>query len=396
MFDDEKQRSFAPQSYWGPPPEKRRLVLPWLPATRRKRFPVAKRSSTYPKQDARVSGTNEKVARDLQAIFGESDVVIDEKKKRSAGDLVTKTASSSTTAKPHKIDKKSDRSRDDDNVARQDQSQHYDDYQKDKPEDVHTTEDNDEYHENDHDHEVKKAVLPFQSLFNVPIFLLQHEHEHDHEEDEEDDDFEDDDDDDKKKKRSTGDVKKKRANLEILKEDQIIPGDLTDIKAKKSIQWNKYWGLDRKKKSDDWFMNKYANSQANQRDEYPIKSFRHHDEVTERKPSSLNEEKLQNMNQKLKGIEDLIIDETVKYTGSHEGVSNPEEIQKLKDHVISRLATAYSLEKMRRALDKLKQSVDNERHLGLNEIDEEKRKTDADKEKRVAIKKEKVQFDNNQ
>lgn len=143
-------------------------------------------------------------------------------------------------------------------------------------------------------------------------------------------------------------------------------------------------------------MNKYGNTQPSQRDEYPIKNFRHHDEVSERKPSGLNEEKLQNMNQKLKNIEDLIIDETVKYTGSHEGVSNPEEIQKLKDHVISRLATAYSLEKMRRALDKLKQSVDNERHLGQNEIDEEKRKTDADKAKRVAIKKEKVQFDNDQ
>lgn len=373
LFDDDKQSGYAPQAYWGPPPEKRRIVLPWLPATRRKRFPVAKRSSIYPKQDARVSGTNEKVARDLQAIFGESDV-IDEKKKRSSGDLIPKTVSTTTTTvKPHKIDKKSDRSRDDDNVARQDQSQHYDDFQKDKPEDVHPTED-EEYHENnDHEHE--------------------REHEHDHEEDEEDDDFEDDDDDDKKKKRSTSDdktkKKKKRANLEILKEDQIIPGDLTDIKAKKSVQWGKYWGLDRKKKSDDWFMNKYSQNTQ------PKQHFRHHDDITEPKPVSVNEEKLQNMNQKLKNIEDLIIDETVKYTGSHEGVSNPEEIQKLKDHVISRLATAYSLEKMRRALDKLKQSVDNERHLGQNESDEEKRKTDAEKEKRVAIKKEKVQFDNN-
>lgn len=153
LFDDDKPGNLAPQSYWGPPPDKRRLVLPWLPATRRKRFPVAKRSSIYPKQDARVSGTNEKVARDLQAIFGEGEV-IDEKKKRSSGDLVSKAVSSTTSVKAHKIDKKSDRSVDDDNVARQDQSQHYDDYQKDKPEDVHTSDDTDEYHENDHYHEV--------------------------------------------------------------------------------------------------------------------------------------------------------------------------------------------------------------------------------------------------
>lgn len=143
-------------------------------------------------------------------------------------------------------------------------------------------------------------------------------------------------------------------------------------------------------------MNKYSNVQPNQRDEHPIKNFRHHDELSERKASSINDEKLQNMNQKLKNIEDLIIDETIKYTGSHEGISNPEEIQKLKDHVISRLATAFSLEKMRRALDKLKESVDNDRHLGENKIDVDIRKTDADKAKRVAIKKEKVQFDSNQ
>ncbi len=92
----------------------------------------------------------------MEAIFGESDV-IDEKKKRSSGDLVSQTASSTTTAKPHKIDKKSDRSRDDENLARQDQSQHYDDYQKDKPEDVHSSDDNDDYHENDHDHEVRDS-----------------------------------------------------------------------------------------------------------------------------------------------------------------------------------------------------------------------------------------------
>lgn len=61
------------------------------------------------------------------------------------------------------------------------------------------------------------------------------------------------------------------------------------------------------------------------------------------------------------------------------------------------MATAYSLEKMRRALEKLKQSVDNERHLENNQIEEAKPNfNDFDKEKRVAIKKEKVQFDNNQ
>lgn len=87
-------------------------------------------------------------------------------------------------------------------------------------------------------------------------------------------------------------------------------------------------------------------------------------------------------------------------------MSNPDDIRKLRDHVISRLATAYSLEKMRRALEKLKQSVDQERHLSQNEMGGSRQQlgdsaevdvsADAqDKNKRVAIKKEKVEYDSN-
>lgn len=135
-------------------------------------------------------------------------------------------------------------------------------------------------------------------------------------------------------------------------------------------------------------------------DNYPLHNFKNHNEhgnnapeIDDRKKKDLNEEKLNNMDQKLKTIEDLIIDETVKYTGAHEGISDPDDIRELKDHVVSRLATAYSLEKMRRALEKLRLSVDHEKHLQHNEILDNK--MDSDKEKRVAIKKEKAEFDNN-
>jgi len=72
------------------------------------------------------------------------------------------------------------------------------------------------------------------------------------------------------------------------------------------------------------------------------------------------------MDKKLQSIEDFIIDETIKYTGAHEGLNSKDDIRRIKDHVLSRLATAYSLEKMRRALDKLRRSVDNENHLMRN------------------------------
>lgn len=126
-------------------------------------------------------------------------------------------------------------------------------------------------------------------------------------------------------------------------------------------------------------------------DDFPLHSFKNHDEFDAKKKKDFNVEKIDDMDKKLKTIEDLIIDETIKYTGAHEGISDPEDIRKLKDHVISRLATAYSLEKMRRALEKLRQTADDDLHLQQNEIE-----TEAEKKKRVATKKEKVEFDNNQ
>lgn len=103
--------------YFGSVVEKRRLTLPWMPATRRKRFPVAKRSPTYTKEDAMTSGTDAKVAKDLQAIFNEP---IDVKKKRSSGNERQPTPTTTITSAPtttssaptvtHRIEKKSDHS----------------------------------------------------------------------------------------------------------------------------------------------------------------------------------------------------------------------------------------------------------------------------------------------
>lgn len=55
-------------------------------------------------------------------------------------------------------------------------------------------------------------------------------------------------------------------------------------------------------------------------DEYAPKHFRNHDQIgSALKLNDFSESKLENMDQKLKTIEDLIIDETIKYTGAHEG-----------------------------------------------------------------------------
>lgn len=66
--------------------DKRSPMLPWLPAARKKRFPVAKRSP----KELIVPETSEKVNQDLKGIFGASEGEKDgaeaAKKKRSSDD----------------------------------------------------------------------------------------------------------------------------------------------------------------------------------------------------------------------------------------------------------------------------------------------------------------------
>ena len=77
-------------AYWV---DKRSPLLPWLPASRKKRFPVSKRSSSSMTKDdifRSASGTDEKVVHDLQGIFGmrpqmkSQELNFNNKKKRSS------------------------------------------------------------------------------------------------------------------------------------------------------------------------------------------------------------------------------------------------------------------------------------------------------------------------
>lgn len=77
---------------------------------------------------------------------------------------------------------------------------------------------------------------------------------------------------------------------------------------------------------------------------------------------------------------------------------NPSEARSLRNRVAERLATAYSLEKMRKAIARLKQSMALEKNLErnlLNGVSSDSDDEDAKKKaKRVAVKKEKAEFDN--
>lgn len=78
----------------------------------------------------------------------------------------------------------------------------------------------------------------------------------------------------------------------------------------------------------------------------------------------------------------------------------PSESRNLKNHVADRLATAYSLEKMRKAIARLKQSMAFEKNLEKNllgaPLDDGDYYDKKKKAKRVAVKKEKAEFDNNE
>lgn len=232
--------------------EKRRLVLPWLPAVRRKRFPISKRSpASQVRHDLDV--TNDKVAHDLQAIFGDSN-----------------GKSSNQPLNSHKVSKKSDRT-----IDLQDHSQHQDEPYNDqilKEHFHHKSKANDEDKILEHDHDHDNGDLKRVSGSDEDHSHEEHSHEHDsHEHDDEDDEGEDDDRKKKKKRSTTHNVKPNITSTnphpEELKLDQLIssgstsastPTSVSDksiLRNKKSIQWSKYFGLDRKKKSvDDWFM----------------------------------------------------------------------------------------------------------------------------------------------
>lgn len=391
-------------------------VLPWLPASRKKRFPVAKRS---PRPNEFRDMTDEKVARDLKEIFGGGDDD-DKKKKRSSDDLfgmdkkrmdeteedkkkrmavkksdeleeekkkksVKKSVEEEEEDKKKRTVKKSEIDEEDDDKKKKrakkgggmldDDDDDDDDKKKKRAKKDRFIDDDD-----DDDKKKKRSVKRKRNSDDKcddEYCDEPHDHYADSEEEESEENDEDDEDDtdeneeERRRRKKKRDVKKrKRANMEILREEQIIPGDLMDVK-KRAMNWSRTWGMDRRKKSS-----------GSSSHDYPL--------YEEDRRRNMDLSKIDNMDHKLKTIEDLLIDETIKYTGAHEGIVEPEDIKELKDHVVSRLATAYNLEKMRHALDKIKNNMEEEQHMEGNEIPDD---SDEKKAKRVAVKKEKVEFD---
>lgn len=180
------------------------------------------------------------------------------------------------------------------------------------------------------------------------------------------------------------DKKKQNGNTKEVATPVISKSEPLDVK-KKSINWSDYFGLDRRKKSDadldkEWLMERYhkaVSMTAKRSTDYPLQHFHIHDqqqqqEKIKKEETKTEEDKIKEIDEKLKNIEDAIVDDAIKYTGAHEGTIDSKEVQEVKDRVISRLAAAYSLEKMRRALGEYKLSVAKEKNrLKQNENSDE-------------------------
>lgn len=144
---------------------------------------------------------------------------------------------------------------------------------------------------------------------------------------------------------------------------------------KKSVNWSDSFGYDRKKKSADWLVDQYLRA-------YGLEQTggQAYD-----KPK-----KKEDIDSKMRAMEDLIVDEAIKYTGAHEGTKDSQEIQEVKDKVMAQLAAAYSLEKMRRALSEFKGSIAAQKATApaSHSIPFPKAIDESLQQKRVAVKKE--------
>lgn len=354
-----------------------------------KRFPVTKRSSSpynFNSQKKRFApnqgkhdnsksfrssaGTDPKIINDLSKIFGNTDQIIKSPVKRSS-----EYVEGNHESKPPTLIMESHN---------------------------HTHDHSNVSHHNDHSHEEHSH-----NMHPPVISNKEHEHIHNHD-DHADHDHSD-------EHEHTHDHVHHDHDDESEKPIKI---------KKKSIDWSDYFGIDKRQQKTVSFVNNLNEDRLkkqyfdtfNKEVIYPLNSFRKHNFVKrnfeqpktntesdiqtnqvqprirdeKRSPGSDNESKLDNIDKKLRNMEGLIVDEALHYSNIGEELDSKEE-QEMKEKLLSRLAAAYSLEKMRKALKDFKQSLQLPKPS--QSIHSTPGQAEA-KDKRVAVKKEKVILSN--
>ncbi|XP_023951930.1 uncharacterized protein LOC112055875 [Bicyclus anynana] len=357
-----------------------------------KRFPVSKRSSgpynfnsqkkrfapDHAKHDSSKTfrssaGTDPKIINDLSKIFGDSDHEIIKSPVKRSSEYVE----GSHETKPPTLMMESNN---------------------------HTKDITNETHHNDHSHEEHSHNMHPPIISNKEHEHMHHVHNHDH---------------------SHSDDHKHNHDHSHHDHDHDDDESEKPIKIqKKSIDWSDYFGIDKRLQksfvnnlNEDRLKKQYFDT-FNKEVIYPLNSFRKHSfakrnfmqpkpnteseiqtnqiqppatrDVEKRNSGSDNDSKLDNIDKKLRNMEGLIVDEALHYSNIG-GESDSKEDQEMKEKLLSRLAAAYSLEKMRKALKDFKQSLQLQRtSVGPHNTPEQ----GEPKDKRVAIKKEKVILSN--
>lgn len=135
---------------------------------------------------------------------------------------------------------------------------------------------------------------------------------------------------------------------------------------KKSIDWSEYFGVDKRQKKsntpskelhknnalqDQFIQSHILQSSKNSAFNNYGKNYRYFPKRESPETQYVGDigSKLK-IAEDLKTAENLIIDHVLKYTGAHEGVTNPKELKGFREKVINELAAAYNLEKLRNEL----------------------------------------------
>ncbi|XP_011261077.1 uncharacterized protein LOC105254232 [Camponotus floridanus] len=190
--------------------------------------------------------------------------------------------------------------------------------------------DHDHDHEHEHDHEHSHEY----DHEHDHVHDHEHEHDHGHESTSE------------TPSKVTPSPKDQKENVTKQAKSKFVQV------RKKSVDWSQYFGIDRRKKKatftagqgtqnqdDEWMLQRYYENMA--------ENLKPKDDENEEK------DKLEQMDSKLKYIKDLIIEEALKYAN----LEDEGDLQKVKDKLMARMAAAYSLQKMRKALNELRNNV---------------------------------------
>ncbi|XP_015110541.1 uncharacterized protein LOC107036844 [Diachasma alloeum] len=143
---------------------------------------------------------------------------------------------------------------------------------------------------------------------------------------------------------------------------------LIEVKKKKSVDWSQYFGIDRRRKKatllarpgsqeqdDEWMLQRYYKTMADNLKTAPARDFERN--------GGEKRDKLDQMDEKLKNVKNVIIEDAVRYSAAGDNDADPQDV---KEVVMARMAAAYSLEKMRKALNEFRNSIAAQRDSPKN------------------------------